>query len=146
MAASVEVAITAGDDVVEAVNRLLPLLSASVPSITPEQVQAIIAAPGTSLLLARENGEIVGMLTLLVCATPTGIRALIEDVAVDTTTRGRGIGELLMKEALRIAEARTARTVDLTSRPSREAANRLYLRVGFEKRDTNVYRYRFKAD
>jgi len=146
MAASVEVAITAGDDVVEAVNRLLPLLSASVLSITPEQLQAIIAAPGASLLLARESGRIVGMLTLLVGATPTGIRALIEDVAVETTARGQGIGELLMKEALRIAEARNARTVDLTSRPSREAANRLYLRVGFEKRDTNVYRYRIQVD
>jgi hypothetical protein len=71
MAPLVEVASSAGDDVVEAVNRLLPLLSASVPSITPEQLQAITAAPGTSLLLARERGRIVGMLTLLVCATPT---------------------------------------------------------------------------
>jgi ribosomal protein S18 acetylase RimI-like enzyme len=146
MAASVDVAIAAGDDVVEAVNRLLPLLSASALSITAGQLQAILAAPGTSLLLARERGRIVGMLTLLVGATPTGIRALIEDVAVDTSARGQGIGEQLMKEALRIAAARHARTVDLTSRPSREAANRLYLRVGFEKRDTNVYRYRISAE
>ena len=146
MAASVEVAITASDDVFQAVNRLLPLLSASVLTITPEQLKAIIAAPGTSLLLARESGRIVGMLTVLVCATPTGIRALIEDVAVDTHARGQGVGELLMREAIRIAEAHKARTVDLTSRPSREAANRLYLKVGFEKRETNVYRYQIKAD
>ena len=74
---------------------------------------------------------------------PTGVRAMIEDVVVDEALRGRGIGEALSREALKVARENGARTVDLTSRPSREAANRLYQRIGFKLRDTNVYRYSF---
>jgi ribosomal protein S18 acetylase RimI-like enzyme len=81
------------------------------------------------------------MLTLAVFRIPTGVRAWIEDVAVDTEARGKGIGEALTREAVRLAAARGARTIELTSRPSREAANRLYRRLGFELRETNVYRY-----
>ena len=80
------------------------------------------------------------MLTLAVFRIPTGIRAWIEDVVVDAEARGRGVGEALTREAVRVAGTHGARTVDLTSRPSREAANRLYQRLGFERRDTNVYR------
>ena len=81
------------------------------------------------------------MLTLVVFQIPSGLRAWVEDVVVDPKARGIGIGERLIREALRIATARRARTVELTSRPSREAANRLYVRVGFTRRDTNVYLY-----
>ena len=107
----------------------------------------MVDAPSTLVLVARlasdgeERGEIVGMLTLVVFRIPTGVRALIEDVVVDETARGRGVGEALTYAAFDRARAAGAKTVDLTSRPSREAANRLYQRLGFERRDTNVYRY-----
>jgi len=96
------------------------------------------------LLIARDDERIVGSLTLVVFPIPTGVRAWIEDVVVDSSVRGKGVGEALNREALRIARNKGAVTVDLTSRPSREAANRLYQRLGFEKRDTNVYRYDLK--
>ena len=88
---------------------------------------------------------IVGMLTLAVFRTPTGVRAWIEDVAVDKSERGKGIGESLSREALKIAAKQGARTVELTSRPSREAANRLYQQLGFLPRETNVYRYSIES-
>jgi len=86
----------------------------------------------------------VGSLTLALFRIPTGVRAWIEDVVVDETVRGQGIGEALNGEALRIAKENGAGSVDLTSRPSREAANRLYQRLGFQTRETNVYRYTFE--
>ena len=104
----------------------------------------IVDSDSCSLLIARDDGRIVGSLTLVVFPIPTGVRAWIEDVVVDSSVRGKGVGEALNREALRIARDKGAVTVDLTSRPSREAANRLYQRIGFEKRDTNVYRYDLK--
>lgn len=95
----------------------------------------------TLLLLAEEDGVIVGSLTLALFRIPTGLRAWIEDVVVDSAARGKGVGETLNRFALDEAQRRGATTVDLTSRPTREAANRLYQRLGFVKRDTNVYRY-----
>ena len=88
-----------------------------------------------------EQVRIIGALTLAVFRIPTGVRAWIEDVVVDESARGRGVGETLTREAIRHASERGARTVDLTSRPSRVAANRLYQRVGFVERETRVYRY-----
>ena len=97
-----------------------------------------------TILLARCDTKIAGMLTLAMFPIPTGVRAWIEDVVVDEAFRGRGAGEELTKAALRIAGARGARTVDLTSRPSREAAGRLYERAGFRQRDSRLYRYSFE--
>ena len=91
------------------------------------------------------QGRIVGMLTLVVFRIPTGVRAWIEDVVVDSAVGRRGVGEALTRAALDLAGTCGALTVDLTSRPSREAANRLYQKVGFEPRETNVYRYRLQA-
>jgi ribosomal protein S18 acetylase RimI-like enzyme len=91
--------------------------------------------------VAREDdGSVVGSLTLVLFRIPTGVRAWIEDVVVDESARGRGAGEALTREAMRMATEAGARTVDLTSRPTREAANRLYERIGFEERETRVYR------
>jgi ribosomal protein S18 acetylase RimI-like enzyme len=87
----------------------------------------------------------VGSLTLAVFRIPTGLRAWIEDVVVDESARGQGVGEALNRAALDRAAALGAVTVDLTSRPSRAAANRLYQRLGFEPRETNVYRYDLRA-
>lgn len=131
----------ADPEVVAAFQRLTPQLSSSSPPPTAEELAEIVASPATVLFLARSNGEIVGSLTLVLFRIPTGLRAWIEDVVVDESARGRGVGEALSRAALERARSLGARTVDLTSRPSREAANRLYRRIGFEQRETNVYRF-----
>ncbi len=141
MNVSVTVADEATSDLVAAVTRLLPQLSSSAAPPTPSQVEQIVTSPATQLLVARIDGEIVGALTLVVFRIPSGVRGWIEDVVVDEAARGRGVGEALNREALRLAAEQGAKTVELTSRPSREAANRLYQRLGFKIRDTNVYRY-----
>jgi ribosomal protein S18 acetylase RimI-like enzyme len=128
-------------ELVEALTRLLPQLSSSAPPPTAAEVAEIIASPATDLLVARVDGRVVGSLTLVTFRLPTGMRAWIEDVVVDSEARGQGVGEALNRFALELAAKRGARTVDLTSRPSREAANRLYQRIGFQRRETNVYRY-----
>ena len=101
----------------------------------------MIDSDDTVLFVARVDGVILGSLTLAFYRIPTGTKAWIEDVVVDTGARGHGVGELLNRAALDEARTRGAKDVSLTSRPSREAANRLYQRIGFEPRDTNVYRY-----
>ena len=135
------------DDVlVDAFAKLIPQLSRSSPPPTAEVLEAITRSEASSLLLAtNEEGVIVGSMTLAMFRIPTGVRAWIEDVVVDESARGQGVGRLLNEHALEIAKAAGARTVELTSRPSREAANRLYLRLGFEVRETNVYRYTLGA-
>ena len=126
----------------EAVDRLVRQLSRSSPPPSASELEELIGSPACHLLVARDSdGTIVGMLTLAVFRIPTGLRAWIEDVVVDEAARGRGVGAELTKAAIRLAEGRGARTVDLTSRPSREAANRLYQRLGFVQRETNVYRF-----
>jgi ribosomal protein S18 acetylase RimI-like enzyme len=99
-----------------------------------------VSDPDTALLLARDGETVIGMLTLAIFSTPTGTRSWIEDVVVDDAARGNGAASALVEAALSRAAEAGARTVDLTSRPEREAANRLYVRLGFEQRTTNVYR------
>lgn len=131
------------DRLVEAFARLIPQLSSSNPPPAAEALAEIIASPCTTLLLALDDdGTILGSMTLALFRLPTGLRAWIEDVVVDDAARGRGVGEAINREAIERARAAGATTVDLTSRPSREAANRLYQRMGFEPRNTNVYRHR----
>lgn len=126
----------------EALSRLVPQLSSSSPPPTPAELAAIINCESTSLLVALDGeGVIVGCLTLVTFRIPTGVRAFIEDVVVDQAARGQGVGEALTRSALEEARSRGARNVDLTSRPSRQDANRLYRRLGFEERETNVYRF-----
>ena len=141
MTVRVEVVEEVGDELVDAVRRLIPQLSSSVAAPGPDWLERTVAFPGNRLLIARSAGAIVGMLTLVLFPIPTGMRARIEDVVVDEAARGQGIGTALTLEALRLAEAGGARTVDLTSRPGREAANRLYQRLGFRQRDSRVYRH-----
>jgi ribosomal protein S18 acetylase RimI-like enzyme len=149
-ALSVSEATAVTDELRAAIGQLVPQLSRTAPAPSADELAQMVGAPSTMLLVARlasdgEEGEgagdIVGTLTLVVFRTPTGVRALIEDVVVDDAARGRGAGEALTYAAIDRARAAGARTVDLTSRPSREAANRLYQRLGFEQRETNVYRY-----
>ena len=142
MAVTVEEAQAVDDDLVDAFALLIPQLSASNPPPTRAELDEIVRSDASRLLIARDaTGAIVGSLTLVLFRIPTAVRAWIEDVVVDESARGQGIGEALNREALRIAAEAGARTVDLTSRPSREAANRLYRRLGFTIRETNLYRY-----
>jgi len=136
----VEVVRASSDELVKAFGRLLPQLSRSAEPLDAATIDALVAWPGTTLLVARVGGEVVGSLTLVIFPIPTGTRAWIEDVVVDEAARGRGVGALLTDEAVKLARAGGARTVDLTSRPARAAANRLYERLGFELRDSKVYR------
>ena len=141
MATEIERATEATDELVQALAGLVPQLSSSNPPPSREQLAAIVSADACVLFVARVDGRIVGALTLATFPIPTGVRAWIEDVVVDGGARGHGVGEALSRAAIEEARARGAVTVDLTSRPSREAANRLYQRIGFVRRDTNVYRY-----
>ena len=133
--------VSASAEVLDACHRLIPQLSSSSLPLTLSELEEIVDGNSTVLFAARHNGDIVGLLTLAVFRIPTGVRAWIEDVVVDELARGSGVGEALSRAALAEAARRGAKTVELTSRPSREAANRLYQRVGFVRRDTNVYRY-----
>jgi ribosomal protein S18 acetylase RimI-like enzyme len=134
------------DEVVAAFERLIPQLSSSNPPPGRADLEAIASSDASMLLVARDgDGTILGSLTLVVFPIPTAVRAWIEDVVVDGDARGRGVGDALNRAALDRARALGARTVDLTSRPSREAANRLYQRLGFVRRDTNVYRRELEA-
>jgi ribosomal protein S18 acetylase RimI-like enzyme len=142
----IEIATEVTADVVDAFARLIPQLSRSNPPPTRERLAEIVDSPATDLLLAYDDdGTIVGSLTLALFPIPTGLRAWIEDVVVDEAARGQGVGEALNRAALDRAREAGATTVDLTSRPSREAANRLYQRLGFEMRETNVYRITLPA-
>jgi ribosomal protein S18 acetylase RimI-like enzyme len=131
------------ESLVEAMSRLVAQLSRSAPAPSREELEEIVSSPSTTLFVAESAGKTVGCLTLAIFRIPTGLRAWIEDVVVDDEARGQGAGEALSRAALALAEAKGARTVELTSRPSREAANRLYRRIGFEARETNVYRFEF---
>jgi ribosomal protein S18 acetylase RimI-like enzyme len=145
---SISAATEVTPEIVEAFARLMPLLSQTAPAPTAAEIEDIITCPATTLLLARdgEGGPIAGTLTLAVFPIPSGVRAWIEDVIVAQETRGRGCGEALTRAAIEVASTAGARTVDLTSRPSREAANRLYQRVGFAQRETSVYRYELDGE
>ena len=127
-------------DLVEAMERLIPQLSSSNPPPDFEALSNITSSEASILLVAEIDGKIVGSLTLVLFRIPTGLRAWIEDVVVDETVRGQGVGEALNQAAINRAQSAGATTVDLTSRPSREAANRLYQKIGFIERATNVYR------
>lgn len=131
----------ADDDLVAAFAALVPQLSSSSPPPSADDLAAIIDAPDSVLFVARLEGRIVGALTLACYRIPTGLKAWIEDVVVDETARGQGVGEELSRAAIAEATRRGAKHVSLTSRSSREAANRLYRRLGFEPYDTNIYRY-----
>lgn len=129
------------DELFEAFQRLVPQLSSSNPPPTRAELKEIVESEATILFMVRDEGKLVGSLSLAVFRIPTGVRAWIEDVVVDQSARGKGIGEALTRAALDRASELGVKTVDLTSRPSREAANRLYQRVGFQARSTNLYRY-----
>ena len=130
------------DELVAAVGRLLPQLSGSAAALDAGELTRIVDHQAITLLVARGGSGIVGMLTLVTYPLPSGLRARIEDVVVDRDARGRGVGTALTVAALDLAREQGARSIDLTSRASRVEANRLYQQLGFQLRDSNVYRYR----
>ena len=126
----------------EALVGLVPQLSRSNPPPSLDEVRAILAHEAITQFLARDDaGRIVGVSTLATFPIPTGWRAWVEDVIVDEAVNGQGIGRRLTEAMIDRARELGCKTVDLTSRPSREAANHLYRKVGFVQRETNVYRY-----
>lgn len=139
----IEILTELSDELFNALQRLTPQLSSKMTEVPRQQAEALMRQPGVYQLVyrAEEGGPILGMLTLVTFDIPTGKRAWIEDVVVDSEARGQGAGFELVQAAVAQAQKVGSRTVDLTSRPSREAANRLYRRAGFEARETNVYRY-----
>lgn len=146
MDVDVEVLSEVTDQVVQAFGRLLPQLSRSAPPLDAQALSAIVSAESSTVLVARVGDQILGTLTLVTFPIPTGTRAWIEDVVVDESARGqkyggKRVGEALTIEAIRIAAEKGARTVDLTTRPSRVAAGKLYERLGFVQRDSRLYRY-----
>ncbi len=139
----VDVVTEADDELYKTFQRLVPQLTDNNPPPSFNYLADLVRDASSTLMVARnEKGEIVGALTLTVYRVPTGIRSIIEDVIVDNSARGQGIGEALMRRAIEIAKEKGAGNISLTSNPMREAANRLYLRVGFKKRETNVYQMR----
>lgn len=128
-------------ELVASLRGLIFQLSPGAAPPTDENVQEILDSPATRLLVARDDhGAVVGSLTLVIFRIPTGVGVWIEDVVVDEAARGQGTGEALVREGIRLAEEAGAKAVNLTSRPDRAAANRLYQRLGFVRRETNFYR------
>jgi ribosomal protein S18 acetylase RimI-like enzyme len=125
----------------DAINGLLPQLSPSAVALDESDLTSIINSESTKLFLATDEDQVFGMLSLVLFRIPTGRKAWVEDVVVDEKARGRGVGKLLIEHAVSVAREHGAHSVDLTSRPSRAAANALYQRVGFQQRQTNVYRF-----
>lgn len=137
----VEIATTLTPAIVDAVERLVPQLSRSSPPPTVAELGELVSSPATDLFIALDDdGTIVGMATLATFRIPTGLRAWIEDVVVDEAGRGRGVGRAITDAMVDRARELGCRTIELTSRPYREQANRLYQNAGFVARDTNVYR------
>jgi ribosomal protein S18 acetylase RimI-like enzyme len=136
----IEIVTEATVELYEAFQRLVPQLTDNNPPPSLDELSALVRDTASTLMIARnEDQTIIGALTLTVYRVPTGIRSIIEDVIVDGSARGQGVGEALMRKAIDVAKAKGAGNISLTSNPMREAANKLYVRVGFKKRDTNAY-------
>ena len=131
-------------EALNAINHLLPQLSVNAKGLSMDRLAELVESDNTLIFLGTDEHDcILGMLSLIVMKIPTGNKAWIEDVVVDQAARGKGLGKSLMNHALEQAKKLGAKSVDLTSRPSRESANKLYQALGYEIRETNVYRYKF---
>lgn len=129
------------DELVAGLAGLVTQLSKSAPPLSREVLQDVVSCSTNTVLVACVDGRLSGTLTLVMFPIPTGLRGRIEDVVVDSTARGSGVGAALVARAVELATVAGARSVDLTSRPSRAVANRLYERLGFERRESIVYRW-----
>ncbi|MER7916555.1 MULTISPECIES: GNAT family N-acetyltransferase [unclassified Streptomyces] len=136
----VEVVREPSEELVDAFGRLLPQLSSAAAPLDRAAIERLVACDANTVLVARTAEAIVGTLVLVLLPLPSGLRGRIEDVVVDGAARGRGVAGLLIEEAVRLARKDGARTLDLTSRPDRASANRLYERIGFRARESTVFR------
>ena len=136
----IEAATEATPEVHAALARLLPQLNPDLPVPTMERLRALVADPSATLFLARDGEEVVGTTTLVVYTTPFWIKARLDEVVVDAAARGKGVGAALVQACLDLAREKGAQVAELQSGVKREAANRLYPRMGFKRRETNVYR------
>jgi ribosomal protein S18 acetylase RimI-like enzyme len=130
----------ASNEILSQVNGLLPQLSESASPLSLESLDILAKSESTNLFVAKEGKKVWGMLSLVLFPIPTGTKAWVEDVVVDSSARGKGIGKALMNHALKKVREKRGKSIDLTSRPSRETANKLYQTLGYQKRETNVYR------
>ena len=130
----------ASNEILSEVNGLLPQLSKSASPLSLESLDILAKSESTNLFVAKEGKKVWGMLSLVLFSIPTGTKAWVEDVVVDSSARGKGIGKALMNHALKKVREKRGKSIDLTSRPSRETANKLYQSLGYQKRETNVYR------
>jgi GNAT superfamily N-acetyltransferase len=130
-------------EVEEALARLLPQLNPTLPVPTMERLQALMADPAVTVLIARDGDEIIGTATVIVYTTPFWIKARLDEVVVDQSVRGKGVGEAIVQACLDVARERGAQVAELQSGrgPARDVANRLYRRMGFQLRDSNLYRF-----
>ena len=141
----IDIVTRADDALLEAFQRLIPQLTHDNPPPTLDELTALVAEASSTLLVARSpSQQIIGALSLTIYRVPTGIRAIIEDVIVDGPARGQGVGQALLQRALQIAKQKGAAGISLTSNPLRVAANRLYVKLGFVKRETNAYHMKLK--
>jgi ribosomal protein S18 acetylase RimI-like enzyme len=140
MAVRIEAAREASPELQAALAALLPQLNPNQPAPTSEHLAALLMDPGATLLIAREGDAIVGTALVIVYPTTVRVESRIEDVVVDEAARGRGVGEALVRECIEVARRRGASIVELQTARARVAANRLYERMGFERRDSNPYR------
>lgn len=130
----------ASNEILSQVNGLLTQLSKSASPLSLESLDILAKSESTNLFVAKEGKKVWGMLSLVLFPIPTGTKAWVEDVVVDSSARGKGIGKALMNHALKKVREKRGKSIDLTSRPSRETANKLYQSLGYQKRETNVYR------
>jgi ribosomal protein S18 acetylase RimI-like enzyme len=132
--------VTVTDSVLNAFRKLIPQLSSSCDLPTKKDLDDIINSNNTQLFIAEENNEIIGTLTLVFNKIPTGYKVWIEDVVVDNRARGKGVGKALTQFAIEYTSNENIKNINLTSSPDRVVANKLYQKLGFVKRETNVYR------
>ena len=127
----------------EAVNRLISQLSTSSHIITEAELNSLIASSQSHLYALEYDEKIIGMVTLCIYQCPSGRKACIEDVVVDQDYRGKGYGKVMIDKVIEQCRNKGNVTLMLTSRPSRVVANQLYQSLGFENRETNVYKMKF---
>ncbi|MGH7765622.1 MAG: GNAT family N-acetyltransferase [Candidatus Dormibacteraceae bacterium] len=138
----IEVVTEATPELQAALARLLPQLNPALDLPDMERLRRLISDPAVTLLVAKDGGEIVGTTTVIVYTTPYWIKARLDEVVVNAAARGKGVGEALVKASLEVGRRNGAQVAELQSGkgPARSAAHRLYERLGFKIRDTDVFR------
>lgn len=143
---SIRIERTASDALLEGVNRLLPQVREEAPQVDKAGLARIVSSPRIDLVTAWQDGKLVGLVTVSDYEMLGSRRALINDMVVDEPYQGQGIGRRLFQAAIDHARSTRVDVIELTSRPSREVANHLYERAGFERRETNPYRLKVVPD